>query len=273
MRAWQHLGMRIRVLLPALMGLTGLFVGVAAGSLASQPALLLAKGQTRWFMPNQLQTGELIGCVVNGREVDAKVPAASARGSSGSDLMFRGGTAISIQRRSTGATQITCGATSADGTIPRRGTLPYVIGQNGLGLIRGPNSFSALERLFGQPTSIRAGGLSNAHCSATWHTIGLTAAFADRECSGGNALLTATVRGSAWSSLSGVHIGDPIAEVAWEDPTAKIVSSANGKTSWRLSSGGASHNARLLAVGGDSAKSSASLPSCPDLTEPRGELS
>jgi hypothetical protein len=246
--------MRLGILLPAVIGLTGLLVGVVAGSVALQPALSLVEGQTRWFMPNQLQTGELIGCVVNGREVEAKVPAASPRGSSGADLTFRGATAISIQRRSTGATQITCGAASTGGAVPRRGTLPYVIGQNGLGLIRGPNSFSALERMFGQPSTIHVGGLSNAHCSATWHTIGLTAVCVGRQCSGRDALLTATVRGSAWSSLTGVHIGDPIAEVAWEDPTAKLVSNANGKTSWQLASGGASHNAKLLAVGGDSGR-------------------
>jgi hypothetical protein len=191
--------------------------------------------------------------MVNGREIDAEVPPTPATESIADLAWVAGQRSVTIQRHPNGATQITCGAAGLSQGLPNRGTLPYVIGQNGLALIRGPNHLAALERIFGQPAAVRA-GTGSTHCSATWRKIALSATFAGRACTGNSVLLAATVSGSAWSSLTTVQIGDSVAQMSWEDPTAKAVSTRNGQTTWQLASGGASHNAKLLAISGREGK-------------------
>ena len=62
-------------------------------------------------------------------------------------------------------------------------------------------------------------------------------------------LRSATVRGAKWSSLNGVHIGETAAEMRWQFPGTKRVSSAHGRTVWLLSTATASRS-QLFAVTG-----------------------
>ena len=108
------------VVLVAVLGLTGSLVASAV-AVKQRPAYSLTNGQTRWFLPDSLQAGERIGCVVNGREIDAKVPVAPAAGAGVADFSWGAAqTSVTIQRHPNGATQITCGATGASNAPPRR---------------------------------------------------------------------------------------------------------------------------------------------------------
>jgi hypothetical protein len=64
--------------------------------------------------------------------------------SAGAFFWSAGGASLQIQRRATGATQIGCGKSNS--AQLRRPRPPYVIGPNGLALIRGPNRLADLLR-------------------------------------------------------------------------------------------------------------------------------
>ena len=185
------------------------------------------------MVPAELAPERRVGRLCGQRTRDRRqgAGASSDRGRHCRPVMGVGPDSVTIQRRPNGATRITCGATGASDALPRRAATPYVIGQNGLALIRGPNHLAALERVFGEPTTVRAGSGST-ECSASWSTIGLSATFVGRACTSDSVLLKATVSGSAWSSLTDVHLGDSLAQLSWEDPTAKLVSNRNGQTTW-----------------------------------------
>jgi len=48
-------------------------------------AVVVHNGQTRWYLPSALQTGDVVRCVVGTRHIDARVA------SSGSDLYWAKG--------------------------------------------------------------------------------------------------------------------------------------------------------------------------------------
>ena len=150
---------------------------------------------------------------------------------------------MQIARRADGATEIACGTMLASPI--HRASMPYVIGQNGLGLIRGPNRLDRLERLFGAASILHSGAAS---CSAAWNAIGLWRRYGSR-CTSSSTLRTAVASGSKWSSLNGVRIGETTAEMRWQFPGTKRVSSARGHTVWLLSTAIASRS-QLFAVTG-----------------------
>jgi hypothetical protein len=178
--------------------------------------------------------------------VDAKVPSPPSAGVSGGvDAFNRSGASIQIDRRSNGATQVACGNGSASSV--RRATPPYVIGQNGVGLIRGPNHLAMLTGLYGSGARGLGGGAGHPGRVA-WSNVGLLATFDGPKCTGGSLLRSATVKGASWSSLSGVHVGDPVARMRWQVPSARLVSSTPRRGVWLLATGGPSHTSKLLAV-------------------------
>lgn len=218
-------------------------IAVDGGAAAIRPAVSLSSGQIRWFLPGALHTGDIVRCVVRGQAIRLKIPAPT--GASGADFAWkRGGAAVQIARQANGATEIACGTMLASPI--RRPTMPYVIGQNGLGLVRGPNRLDRLEQLFGAASTLHSGATS---CSAAWSSIGLRATFAGSRCTSGSTLRSATVRGAKWSSLNGVRIGETAAEMRWQFPGTKRISSARGRTVWLLSTATASHS-QLFAVTG-----------------------
>jgi hypothetical protein len=216
-------------------------LAAAGGGAAARPVVSLTDGQIRFFAPGALHTGDLVRCGT----LQVKVAAPPSPGlSTGTDAWTRGGLSLQIERRSNGATEIACGTALAE---PRRATVPYVIGQNGLGLIRGPNRLDRLEQLFGAASTLRSGRA----CNAAWSTIGLRATFAGTRCTNGSILRTATVRGAKWSSLNGVRIGETAAEMRWRFPGTKRISSAHAHSVWLLSTAIAS-SSQLFAVTGPS---------------------
>lgn len=231
-----------------VLGIVALAALAAAGggAAAAGPAVSLSGGQIRWFLPGVLHTGDTVRCVVRGQAIRMKIPAPSAD-MSGVDFAWkRGGASVQVARRTNGATEIACGAMLASPI--HRANMPYVIGQNGLGLVRGPNRLDRLEQLFGAASTLRSGAAS---CSAAWNAIGLRATFADSRCTSSSTLRSATVRGAKWSSLNGVRIGETAAEMLWQFPGTKRISSARGHTVWLLSTAIAS-SSQLFAVTGPS---------------------
>jgi hypothetical protein len=226
-----------------VVGLVALAALVATGSgaAASHRVVSLADGQIRFFAPGTLRTGDVVRCDT----LQAKIaPPPSAGSSAGTDAWSwtRTGLSLQIERRSNGATEIACGTTLAQ---PRRATTPYVIGQNGLGLIRGPNRLARLEQLFGAGTRHS----SSTACHVAWPALGLQATFAAAPCRSGSTLRRATVSSPNWSSLNGVQIGETVAEMRWQLPGTKRISSAHARTVWLLSTAIASRS-QLFAVTG-----------------------
>lgn len=219
----------------------GAGVAVAAGS---PHAFTLRAGQVRWFLPDELRAGDLVGCVVGGRELDVTIPPRAAGQAVSKDAFAGGGSGVSLEVKPNGAVQVRCGPTG--GETVRRAVYPYVVGPNGLGLIRGPNTLARVERVYGHGVPASGGGV----CRVTWRPIGLTAVFAGGRCASVDPLSAATVTGRSWSSLSGVHVGDPVARMVWEDQTAKLVSRSGGHTTWLLGGVGRTRHAKLLAVAG-----------------------
>jgi len=206
--------------------------------------LTLTSGQTRWFLPGQLRSHKVVSCIDKGGTIDFAVPAAPAPGyANGTDAWDHAGRRISFDVHPNGAVEVHCGA-GAGVELPRRPTLPYVVGRNGLGLIRGPNTLAQVRRLYG-PGAATSGGSA---CRVIWRSLGLTAAFAD--CTGRGLLVGATVTGAKWSSLSGVHVGDPVGRMVYEDQTAKLLSHTHGRSTWLLGGLGSKQRPRLLAVSG-----------------------
>ena len=200
----------------------------------------LQPGQTRFFVPGAVQAGELVSC----GNVATHAPGLPAGNASGGSFAWgKTHTVITIAAKANGAAEISC---TVGGSLPpglRPGTPPYVIGQNGVGLIRGRNSLDALTELYGKPAASRPGP----GCTEVWTTIGLTATFAGSRCTGTSVLERATVTRSPWSSLTQVFVGDTVARLRFEDPTAKLVASSGSGSTWRLARGGASGHAELVA--------------------------
>lgn len=233
----------------SVLGFVTLAALAGAGSVAAAtgPAVSLSGGQIRWFLSGRLHTGDTVRCVVRSQAIRVKIPAPSPAGMSGADFAWkRGGASVQIARRTNGATEIACGTVLASPI--HRANMPYVIGQNGLGLIRGPNRLDRLERLFGAASTLHSGA---ALCSAAWTSIGLRATFVGTRCRSSSILRSATVRGAKWSSLNGVRIGETAAEMRWQFPGTKRMSSAHGHTVWLLSTAIAS-SSQLFAVTGPS---------------------
>jgi hypothetical protein len=192
---------------------------VCGTSLAAGPVVTLVDGQTRWFAGATLKAGQTIHCLVGGRTVKAIVPEDSK---TLYKVWWDNATARNIQiSRRADAAEVACG--SAAGAGLRTPTLPYVVGQNGLGLIQGRNRRSQLLRKFGQPTSRQA-------CTVTWGQAGFRATFVGRTCHGDPYLASATITGSTWSTILGARVGDDLAEMRWLQPGAKQVSPGR----WRL---------------------------------------
>jgi hypothetical protein len=166
-------------------------------------SLVLHGGQTRYFLPGELRGGETVRCVASGHTVHATVPARAA----GTDTWTKGGPSLQIDRRANGSVKVFCGTPAPSG--PPKSTMPYVIGPNGVALIRGANTLSKLEQIYGKPGTTRP-------CGASWSSIGLDVAFSSPKCS---ILRTATVRGSRWASLGGVRVGDSVAKMVWTTQT------------------------------------------------------
>jgi hypothetical protein len=218
-------------------GVAALFLVAAgsAGAARQRPPVVLRDGETRWFAPGELRTGQPVVCGGIRAILHAPPPAGEVAGDDAWSWSA-GAPQLSIDRQPDGATEIRCGAAAPS----RRPMLPYVIGQNGVGLIRGKNRYGALTRLYGQPQQLEF----STTCRATWPAIGLVAAF-DGLCSSKSAALTgAEVSGREWSSLSGVHIGDSLAEMRWQNPGAKQVS----RDQWLLASGRGRHGSKLYAL-------------------------
>lgn len=221
-----------------LAGVVLLLVVAGSSAAATMPAFWLHDGQTRYLLPSQARMGEVIRCTVNGKSIDAEVPTVPVPGvTSGDDTWSAGRPSISIDRRPNGATELRCGsATSGTGSFARLQD-PYVIGQNGLGLIQGSNTLATLEGTFGKPSA-------TSHCSASWQRIGLVATFAATDCTDSSPLAGATVKGTRWGTLRGVRVGDSVARLLWQAQDAKRIA----PTQWLLASGGSSHHAKLVAV-------------------------
>jgi len=162
-------------------------------------SLVLHGGQVRYFLPGELRSGETVQCVASGHAVHATVPARAVA----TDTWTKGGPSLQIDRHANGAVKVFCGTPAP--ASPPKSTLPYVIGPNGLALIRGANTLSKLEQVYGKPSGTRP-------CRAMWKQIGLEVTFAGRSCA---VLAAASVTGRRWTSLSGVHIGDPVAKMVW----------------------------------------------------------
>jgi hypothetical protein len=221
----------------ALAGFVLLLVATGSSAAATMPAFWLHDGQTRYLLPSQSRVGEVIRCTVGGNWTDEAMPGVPASGATSGDISWgNGGPRLSIDRHPNGATELRCGsATSGTGSFARLQD-PYVIGQNGLGLIQGSNTLATLEGTFGKPSA-------TSHCRAAWQGIGLVATFSGTDCTDSSPLEGATVRGARWGSLRGVRVGDSVARLLWQAQDAKRVAAG-----WLLAAGGSSHHARLVAV-------------------------
>jgi hypothetical protein len=224
----------------ARLALAAIVMLVVVGSSAAAPprTVVLHDGQTAYFLPGEKL---VVRCVVNGITLGVSLPKQSSAGSStGSDLRSRkGGASVSTDTRSNGATEVRCGSATAGGGFFGRTPNRYVIGKNGLALIRGINRFAALEGVYGRARTIASG----TGCRASWPSIGLVTTFTGR-CTAGARLTGAVVEGTRWGTLSGVDVGDATAKMVWEAQGAKSLSGGR----WLLASGGTSHHARLVAV-------------------------
>jgi hypothetical protein len=230
------------------------FAGVAAmlvfaGSsvaAANPPKFSLRVGETRYLLPSEAHAGDSIRCgTAPGKAFVSTLPARPAKGvTEGTMTWAAGGRSMSINVRPNGAMEIRCGAdasgTGSFGVVGNSAT--YVIGNNGLGLIRGRNSLAALERLYGAPSA--RSGASAAHCRVAWQSVGLVVTFAGGRCTAASTLTGAVVEGSRWRSLTGAQVGESAAKMLWDDQSAKLISPGR----WLLASGGVSHHAKLVAI-------------------------
>lgn len=188
-------------------------------------AAVLHNGQTKWFLPNELHVGDTVRCVVGGGHIDAKVKSPS----SGYDMVWTKGREVQIARKSNGSTQVTCGTVSPPPF--RRPNMPYIIGQNGLALIRGTNTLAVLERKYGKPTGAQPGA---GNCVVAWTRLGIQAVFRGNRCTSASVLARVEVSGLRWSALTGAHVGDSVARLVWETPAAKQLSPTQWKIATRL---------------------------------------
>ena len=221
---------------------------------ASQTGLaqdvVLREGQTRWFFDGGVRVGQTIRCVAGSAEVAAEVPEVEPGASTFTSAFTKttSGKALSVQieRQPSGATRIACGPQNSPQRRPA--TLPYVIGPNGVGLIRGPNRLDRLTHLFGAPSSLRTGHVPGGRCTARWRAIGLVVTFGRAACDRDAVLVRALVSGKAWSSLNGTHVGDHLAQMRWQQPGAKVLSSTRGSSVWLLGSARPPRRSSLFAT-------------------------
>jgi hypothetical protein len=198
---------------------------VALAALAA--SVVLQSGEVHWFLPGTLRPAEVVHCSTAAGVVYGRVP---NHGSA--TWAWTGHRHMSISRATNGAVEAACNAQLAGRRIPR---LPYVIGQNGVALIRGIDRLGQLERRYGRPSSTRR----RSSCTVVWARAGLWARFTS--CSASARLVRATATSTRWSSLNGVHIGDPLARMLFEAPYAKRL----GPNHWRLA---LSHRHSIVAV-------------------------
>ncbi|HLY94176.1 MAG TPA: hypothetical protein VKP14_04955 [Gaiellaceae bacterium] len=178
-------------------------------------------GHTEWFMPGVVHAGDVVACG------PSRVSVPTLKNGETDWLWAKNKPQVSVDVAH-GAVAIACGT-----LIPafRSSTMPYVIGQNGLALIRGPNTLGALERVYGKPTGAQPGA---GMCVVSWVPIGLHAIFRGNRCASASVLGNATVSGSRWSALAGVHVGDSVARLVWEVAAAKQLSPLHWKIATRL---------------------------------------
>lgn len=198
---------------------------VALAALAA--SVLLQSGEVQWFPPGTLRPAEIVRCSTAGGVVYARVPNHGA-----ATWGWTGHRRMSISRATNGAVEVACNAQLARRRIPR---MPYVIGQNGVALIRGLDHLGQLERRYGRPSSTRR----RSGCTVVWSRAGLWARFTS--CTASATLVRATATSTRWSSLGGVHVGDPLARMLFDAPYAKRL----GGKRWRLA---LSHRHSLVAV-------------------------
>jgi hypothetical protein len=191
-------------------------------------SVVLHAGQVQWFLPGTLRPSQVVRCSVAGRVVSARVPNIGS-----ADWGWTGHVRMSMSRASNGAVEVACNTKLAQ---RRRPTMPYVIGQNGVALIRGTNRLAHLKQRYGRPTRVHKSG---ATCTVVWGRTGLWAAFTS--CSADAPLLHATATSTRWSSLGGIHVGEPLPRMLFEAPYAKRLSANH----WRLAF---SHGHSLVAV-------------------------
>jgi len=190
-------------------------------------SVVLQAGQVQWFLPGALHPSEVVRCSIAGRVVYARVPNRGA-----ATWAWTGHAQMSISRATNGAVEVACNAHLARPRIPR---MPYVIGQNGVALIRGVNHLGQLKRRYGRPSSTRR----KSGCTVVWPRAGLWATFTS--CKANAVLVHATATSTRWSSLTGVYIGDRLARMLFEAPYAKRL----GANRWRLA---LSHQHSIVAV-------------------------
>jgi hypothetical protein len=162
------------------------------------------------------------------------VPRPTSARDAGSGFFTGGSIGASIASRPNGAVEVDCNVSEAP---PNRMTVPYVVGRNGLGLIRGPNTLARVRKLYGFGIVHRDAGV----CRVSWPAQSLVGTFAS--CATSSVLIRATVADARWSSLNGVHIGDSLARMLWQDQGA-FRSTADA---WVLGGVGRKHPPRLLA--------------------------
>jgi len=215
---------------------------VVGAVLAAPPVVTLRDGQTRWFAPGAVRAGDRVACEMPGGRLLGAIPAPQPKAQSGVEEWSGGGGSsgeLSVSVRPNGAVQVVCGR--GGGTaLPDAPRPPYVVGPHGLGLIRGPNTLAVVRKLYGRGTASAGTG----SCRVVWSSLGLEATFTN--CSGSGVLTEAIATGTRWSSLAGVHVGDSVARMLWDDQAAKRLS---GNT-WLLGGVGRKHPPRLEAVVG-----------------------
>jgi hypothetical protein len=190
-------------------------------------SVILHSGQVQWFLPGTLRPSQVVRCSVGRRVVSARVPNIGA-----ADWAWTGHVRMSMSRASNGAVEVACNAQLARRRMPRA---PYVIGQNGVALIRGDNHLAQLKRRYGRPTSRHA---SAGACTVVWGRAGLRTTFTS--CTANGVLVRAVVTSTRWSSLTGIHVGELRPRMLFEAPQAKRLTANR----WRLAS---SHGHSLVA--------------------------
>jgi len=197
---------------------------------AAPPPIVVQGPQRHWFAPGALLAGGHVRCRSHGRTIVLTVPARSAGASKGADG-FGGGIQASVEVRPNGAAEVDCDTT---GAAPVRATPPYLIGRNGLALLRGANTLARLRAVYGPGVQTPA-----QPCRVRWRAVGLSATFAS--CAPDAALVAATVTSPRWTTLNGVRVGQSLGRMLWQDPGAKRL------TAQRWALGGRSARPRLLA--------------------------
>src|SRR5690348_13659667 len=205
----------------------------AAALLATASAPTLHSGERQWFVPGRLSVGAHVICTAPGHSLTLIVPPATRAQDVGTGSFTGGSIHASISTRPNGAVEADCNTSEAP---PTRPTLPYIAGPHGLGLIRGTSTVARVRRLYGVGL-LRRG----VPCRVSWRAIGLVAVFTS--CGGTGSLVRATIVDPRWSSLNGVHIGDSIARMLWQDQGARRLTA----DTWALGGVGRKGPPRLLA--------------------------